>query len=77
MASLRIAHTYDVGSFAAMKALLESEDIYVLDLATGGHVTIAGADQGYYVEVVESDKIRACQILRNHDLGKYILTGAA
>ena len=73
MASLRIAHTYDVGSFAQMKALLESEGIQVLDIAIGGHLAIAGADQGYYIEVIADHKLRACRILRDYDLGKYIL----
>jgi len=73
MSSLRIAHTYDIGSFAAMKALLESMGIEALDLAIGGHLAIAGADQGYYIEVIPDDKLRACQIFRENDLGKYLL----
>jgi len=75
MSSVRIAHTYDIGSFAAMKALLQSMGIEALDLAIGGHVAIAGADQGYYVEVVPDDRLRACQIFRDNDLGKYLLDG--
>jgi len=71
--SLRIAFTYDMGSFAAIKALLISEDVAVLDIATSGHVTIAGADQGYYVEVLPEDHDRARQILREHDMGNYLL----
>lgn len=73
MSSLRIAHTYDIGSFAAIKALLGSMGIEALDLAMGGHLAIAGADQGYYVEVVPYDKLRACQILCDNDLGRYLL----
>ena len=76
MASLRIAHTYDFGSFAAIKALLESKGIQVLDIAIGGHLAIAGADQGYYIEVIPDDRLSACQILRDNDLGKYILGSA-
>ncbi len=73
MSSLRIAHTYDIGSFAAMKALLGSRGVTALDLAIGGHLAIAGADQGYFIEVVPDDRLRACQILRDNDLGKYLL----
>jgi len=73
MASLRIAHTYDIGSFAVMKALLESRDIGVLDVAIGGHLAIAGADQGYYVEVIAKDHARARRILRDNDFGQYLL----
>jgi len=72
-APLRIAFTFDIGTFAAIKALLTSEDIAVLDIAVGGHVTIAGADQGYYVEVLPEDQDRARRILREHDLGNYLL----
>jgi hypothetical protein len=47
MAVQRLAFVFDAGTFAVMKSLLESEGIGVLDLAYGGHVAIAGADQGY------------------------------
>jgi hypothetical protein len=71
--SLRIAHTYDVGSFAVIKALLESTGVEVLDIAIGGHLAIAGADQGYYIEVIPNDRVKAIRILRENDLGKYLL----
>ena len=74
MATKRIAHGYDVGTFAAMKALLESEGMTVLDLAIGGHLAIAGADQGYYLVVLEEDSIRARRMLRDNELGKYLLS---
>ena len=76
MHSFRIAHTYDAGSFAAIKALLESMGIQVLDIAIGGHLAIAGADQGYYIEVIPDDRLEAVEILRDNDLGKYILGSA-
>jgi len=72
VASLRIAHTYDFGTFAAMKSLLESEGVTVLEIAIGGHLAIAGADQGYYLQVLPEDRVRARAILRKNDLGKYI-----
>ena len=72
MASLRIAHTYNFGTFAAMKSLLESEGVTVLDIAIGGHLAVAGVDQGYYLQVLTEDRVRARAILRHNDLGKYI-----
>ena len=75
MASLRIAHTYDAGTFAAIRALLESEGLSVLDIAIGGHLAIAGADQGYYIEVTADDRDKARRIIREHELGKYLLSG--
>lgn len=70
---LRIAFTFDMGSFAAIQALLASEGIAVLDLAMGGHLAIAGADQGYYIEVLPDDQERARRILTEHQLGQYLL----
>ena len=72
-APLRIAFTFDIGTFAAIKALLTSEDIAVLDIAVGGHVSIAGADQGYYIEVLPEDQDRARQILRERGMDNYLL----
>jgi len=76
MASLRIAHAYDIGTAVVMKSVLESEGIEVLDIGRAGHLSIAGADQGFYVEVGPNDRRRACQVLVEHELGKYILSNA-
>jgi len=76
MASLRIAHAYDIGTAVVMKSVLESEGIDVLDIGRAGHLSIAGADPGFYVEVVAEQRHQACQILRDHELGKYILSDA-
>lgn len=72
----RIAYTYDFGTFAIMKSLLESEGINVLDIAIGGNITIAGADHGYYIEVATAQKPAACRILRENEFGKYVLENA-
>ncbi len=56
-----------------MKSLLESEGIYVLDIAVGGNLTIAGADQGYYVEVATEQKREARRILNENEFGSYVL----
>ncbi len=69
----RVAYTYDFGTFAIMKSLLESEGIYVLDIAIGGNLTIAGADQGYYVEVATEQKEKARRILSENEFGKNVL----
>ncbi len=71
--NFRIAFVFDFGSYVAMRALLESHRIEVLDIAVGGHVSVAGADQGYYVEVLPEDHDRACRILRENGMGKYII----
>ena len=38
MASLRIAHAYDIGTAVVMKSVLESEGIEVLDIGIAGHL---------------------------------------
>ena len=69
----RIAHTYDIGAFVTMKALLEGSGIETLDLAVGGHVSIAGAEIGYFVEVVPDDQSRARQLLEENGYADFLL----
>jgi len=69
----RLAFSFDMGTFGVLKAMLESEGIPVLDLATGGHVAIAGVDQGYYVQVLAEDRLRAERLLRERGFEEYIV----
>ncbi len=69
----RLAFSFDMGTFAVLKAMLESEGIPVLDIAVGGHVAIAGADQGYYVQVLGEDLVRAERLLRDRGFENYIV----
>lgn len=77
MAVQRLAFVFDAGTFAVMKSLLESEGVRVLDLAYGGHVAIAGADQGYYIEVLDEDRDQAAALLREHGFDKYLVSTPA
>ncbi len=73
MALTRLAFTFDAGSFAVLKAFLESEGVPVLDLARGGHVAIAGADQGFYVEILAEDRPRAERLLRDNGFAHHLV----
>ena len=73
MSSVRVAHAYDFGTYAVMKSLLESEGMLVIDVAFGSHITIAGADQGYYLQVRATDQGRARTLLWQNSLAKYLL----
>jgi len=73
MALARIAHAYDFGTYVTMKSLLESEGIPVVDAAFGGHLSIAGADQGYYLEIHADNLGRARTLLWENSLGRYLL----
>jgi len=73
MSTCRIAHAYDFGTYVVMKSLLESEGVIVIDAVFGGHLSIAGADQGYYLEVTEPDQGRARTLLWQNSFSKYLL----
>ncbi|MBT5891800.1 MAG: hypothetical protein HOH24_09040 [Chromatiales bacterium] len=73
MSSVRVAHAYDFGTYAVMKSLLESEGMLVIDMAFGSHISIAGADQGYYLQVRATDQGRARTLLWQNSLAKYLL----
>lgn len=72
MGLIRIAFAPDLGVAMVMKSLLDSEGIYTPDIASGGHVSIAGADQGYFIAVLGEDTARAIQLLRENSFGKYL-----
>ena len=73
MSLSRLAFTFDAGSFGVIKALLESEGIGVLDMQRGANVAIAGADQGYYIQVLDEDRSRAARVLRKHGMERYLV----
>ena len=73
MSVTRVAFSFDAGTFGVMKSLLESEGVGVLDLAYGGHVAIAGADQGYYLQVLEEDLDQAKSLLKENGFAKYLV----
>jgi hypothetical protein len=70
---MNIARTYDLGIATIMKSLLVEEGVEVIESFNAGHVSIAGADQSYYVDVFPDDRERACRILRDHDFGKFLI----
>lgn len=77
MSLCRIAHAFDFGTYAVMKSLLESEGIAVVDAAFGGHLSIAGVDQGYYLEVTGEDVGRARTLLWENSFSRYLITADA
>lgn len=73
MTLIRVAYSADMGVALVMKSLLESEGINTLDIASGGHVSIAGADQGYYIEVLAEDATAAIKLLRDNSFARFLL----
>jgi hypothetical protein len=72
MSMIRVAYSPDLGIALVMRSLLESEGIFSPDIASGGHVSIAGADQGYYIAVLDDDVPRAIQLLKDNSFEKYL-----
>jgi len=72
MSLIRVAYSADMGVALVMKSLLDSAGIYTTDIASGGHVSIAGADQGYYIEVLDEDVPEAIELLKDSAFEKYL-----
>ncbi len=68
-----IARSFDMGIAVVMKSILIGEGIDVLEYSGSGHVSIAGADQSYYVKVSEADAARARALLSKAGYEKYII----
>jgi hypothetical protein len=68
-----IARSYDMGIAVVMKSILIGEGIGVLEYSGSGHVSIAGADQSYYVKVAATDAARARELLVAAGYDKYVI----
>lgn len=76
MGYCRIAYTPDIGIAAVVNALLQSEGINVRDISIGAHVSIAGADQGYFVEVMAMQVDEAVRLMAANDFSHLLLTAS-
>ena len=63
----RIAYSTDIGQYVLMSALLRDNGIEVLDLMRAAHVSIAGVDHGFYVQVPASQAVRARRLLSDSE----------
>jgi hypothetical protein len=54
--------------------LLEENGLRPMKLVYSNHVFLAGADQGYFVEVPVQEVDIAKKILSENNLGKYVIT---
>ncbi len=68
-----VAAAPDFGVATVMRSLLESEGVIVLGLSTSEHVSIAGADQGYNIDVLRKDEMRARELLQNSSFERYLV----
>ncbi|NNL56164.1 MAG: hypothetical protein HKO71_00300 [Pseudomonadales bacterium] len=68
-----IARSHDMGMAAVMQSLLIAEGVSVLPSAQSAHVSIAGADQSYTVQVAQGDAERARQLLAENGYDKFVI----
>ena len=69
-----VAFVPDFGEFAVLKSLLESEGIAVLDIARGGHATIAGVEHGYYARVPSLQAVCARRLLKCRSFESFVVS---
>lgn len=70
---LRLAFTQDHAETGRLRSLLETAGFHPLPIEYSAHVTQAGDEQGYYVEVPRSEAEAARTFLREHGLGKMLV----
>jgi len=68
-----VAVAPDFGVATVIRSLLESKGVIVLGLSTSRHVSIAGADQGYKIDVLKKDEMRARELLQNNSFERYLV----
>ncbi len=73
MALERVAHTYELVDIVAMRALLAENDIETPELRLSTHVSIAGVDSGYVLEVLRDNADKARWLLRRSEFSKYVI----
>lgn len=73
MALVRIAHTYELADIVAMRALLAENDIDTPELRLSTHVSIAGVDSGYALEVLRDNVERARWVLSRSEYAKNVI----
>lgn len=70
---VRIAFLRTLAEAQRIQSLLESEGLHPVPIDSSAHVTVAGAEQGYHLEVPRREVEAAREILEREGLGKWIL----
>ena len=68
-----IARSYDMGIAMLMESLLIREGLDIIESTNAGHVSIAGADHSYNVQVNEGHAGVARRILTDNGYEKFIV----
>ena len=73
---VRIAFTHSLAEAGRVKSLLEARGLHPAPMDTSSHVTVAGPEQGFHVEILNTEVKAACSLLKQEGLGR-CLTQAA
>ena len=70
---VKIALVRDLGEAGRIGSLLESEGFHPMPVDASAHVTVAGAEQGYHLEVPEAEAEAARAFLEGKGFGRYLV----
>lgn len=70
---VRIAFTWNLAEAGRIQSLLESGGYHPARVDTSSNVTVAGAEQGYDVEVPETEANAAIDFLKQEGLSKCLV----
>ncbi len=73
MSIIRVAYSANFADIGVMRALLAEHGIPALEPRMGSHVSIAGADQGYYLAVLDEDAATARRLLKENDFEIFVV----
>lgn len=73
MSFRKVAYASDMGVAMVIYSLLDSEGFDVLDFSNSSHISLAGADQGFYISVYEDQADAAIASLKEHELSTHLL----
>jgi len=67
---VRIAFTRSLAEAGRVKSLLESRGFHPAPMDAFSHVPVAGPEQGFHVEILNTEVKAACSLLRQEGLGR-------
>jgi len=70
---VRIVFTWVLSEAGRIKSLLESEGFNPGPIDSSAHWSVAGADQGYYVEIPNDEAEAARVFLEQQGMGKWLV----
>ena len=73
MALVRIGYSANFGDIALMRSLLHEHGILAVEPRMSSHVSVAGVDQGWFLEVLAEDTDLARRLLRENDFDIFVV----